>query len=81
MNIQLSDNIILTSDENNFMLKKINIGKKKREKVLGYFGTLEHALESYLKQLMLNSQTTTLLELLKECKNNKEFIRKLIKEE
>jgi hypothetical protein len=69
MEIKLEENILLTSDENQFVLKKENGLDKKNEttyKTLGYYSTLPQALKGYVKHKTRVSQATTLQQVINE---------------
>ena len=82
MNIELEKDILLLSDEMQFILKKkIGINKKTRKptyRTLGYYTTLEQALNGYLKYRTRLSEAKTLNEVLVEIENIKDDIKKLI---
>lgn len=80
MEIKLENNLVLSSDENQLTLRKeIGVDKEGKAtfKTLGYYSTLEQALEGYLRFKIKTSQATTLQELLNEIKALKHYIKML----
>ena len=80
MEITLEQGIILSSDENQLVLRKDGGKDKKNNQIyrtLGYYTTLEQALDGYAKYKIRTSQATTLQELLNEVKALKNYIKML----
>ena len=80
LNIKLEKDILLTSDENQLLLKKeigVNKEGKMRYRILGFYATLEQSLNGYVKVKIKASEATTLKELLNEIKSLKEYIKKI----
>jgi len=69
MSITLEIGIILTSNENQFTLKK-EIGVDKKGEIiyrtLGYYSDLDHALNGYVKYKTRVSEATTLQQVINE---------------
>lgn len=75
LNIPLLENYSLKSDSNNFIITKI---ENNRENVLGYYGTIEGALESLIKHKMRTSNAQTITSLLDEIKSLQQAITNAI---
>jgi hypothetical protein len=84
MRVELDNKFIITSDENNFILKEVRIcdgEKTKGEKIetpVGYYGNLEHLFDAYLNKSLMKSEATELAELLMEVRTIKRYIQSLL---
>lgn len=80
MNIQLEKDIYLTSDENCFQIKKL-VGYDKKEKpnykTLGYYSTLEQAINGYANNHMRMSEATSINQLRNELEALDNHIKNL----
>jgi hypothetical protein len=87
MNIRIDKDYKLTSDERNVILTKISIGQsgkskgKEVESNVGYYGTIEHALNDYLRIKINTSQATSINELKAEIREVKQIIKKMLEVE
>lgn len=85
MNIKIDNNYSLRSDLRNVILvenKIIQEGENKgnpTETTVGYYGTVEGALNGYLKVKTNLSDATSIKELLDEIKNVKNTIKEVLK--
>lgn len=80
MEIKLENGIVLLSDENQLTLRKeVGLDKKNNItfKTLGYYSTLDQALEGYTRFKIKTSQATTLQELINEIKALRNYIKML----
>ena len=86
MNIRIDDDYKLTSDERNIMLTKVQIGQsgksegKEVETNVGYYGSIEHALNDYLRVKINTSAATSINELKAEIKEVKKTIEKMMED-
>ena len=86
MNIRIDKDYKLTSDERNVILTKISIGQsgkskgKEVESNVGYYGTIEHALNDYLRIKINTSQATSINELKEEIREVKKTIQKMMED-
>lgn len=87
MNIRIDKDYKLTSDERNVILTKISIGQsgkskgKEVESNVGYYGTIEHALNDYLRIKINTSQATSINELKAEIREVKQTIKNMMEDE
>lgn len=87
MNIRIDNDYKLTSDERNVILTKISIGQsgkskgKEVESNVGYYGTIEHALNDYLRIKINTSQATSINELKAEIREVKKTIQRMMEDE
>ena len=87
MNIRIDKDYKLTSDERNVILTKISIGQsgkskgKEVESNVGYYGTIEHALNDYLRIKINTSQATSINELKAEIREVKKTIQRMMEDE
>jgi hypothetical protein len=86
MNIRIDNDYKLTSDERNVILTKISIGQsgkskgKEVESNIGYYATIEHALNDYLRIKINTSQATSINELKAEIREVKKTIQKMMED-
>lgn len=86
MRIQIDDSIYLTSDSTQFMLvetKIIQDGKNKGneyDSTLGYYGSIPEVIKAYVKQKQLESNATTLQELLTETRVIYQYVKNLFEQ-
>lgn len=86
MRIQIDDSIYLTSDSTQFMLvetKIIQDGKNKGneyDSTLGYYGSIPEVIKAYVKQKQLESNATTLQELLAETREIYQYVKNLFEQ-
>lgn len=71
MRVQLDDKFVITSDENNFILKEGN-------NAVGYYGNLEQLFDAYLNKSLMKSDATELSELLIEFRTIKRYIQSIL---
>jgi hypothetical protein len=82
--VYLDDKTFIKSDEVQFLLveeKTVREGKNKgkiNEVVIGFYGTITDCIRAFIKQRQLESKATTLHELLKETKELREYVTKLV---
>jgi hypothetical protein len=87
VNIRIDNDYKLTSDERNVILTKISIGQsgkskgKEVESNVGYYGTIEHALNDYLRIKINTSQATSINELKAEIREVKKTIQRMMEDE
>lgn len=83
MKIKVEENLFIESDGMQFLLKQYSgkVDKDNREtyKTLGYFGTVNALLKSLLQKKILNSNVTTIKELLERVKQIEKELDELIK--
>lgn len=85
MKIHIEGNVFIESDEHQFILKRYGntyINKEGEEvqnyTVIGYYPTVEQAINSLIKKKLLNSQATTLKELKEDVESIREFVKSKI---
>jgi|SRR5690625_2691850 len=85
LKINIEGNIYLESDEHQFMLKRYGntyINKEGEEvqnyTVIGYYPTIERAINSFITKKLLDSQATTLKELKQDVESIREFVKSKI---
>ena len=84
MKVYLNDTIFVKSDTLQFILveeKTVQEGKNKdviREEVIGFYATLDDALQSFVKQMQLESNAKTIKELIQETKDLKKYLKELL---
>lgn len=83
MDIRIDDDYAIASDKYQFILYKIKVkksgeskGEEKRD-VVGYYPRIDAALEGYVSEQILNSDVTTVQQLLFEIRRLKEFIKEI----
>jgi hypothetical protein len=84
MKIQVEDKLFIESDGMQFILKKYNGQYDKKTgnelfKSLGYFGTLRQAIKFLVKKKVMESEATTVQELLLEMERIEKEIEEIIK--
>jgi len=85
MKIHIEGNVFIESDEHQFILKRYGntyINKEGEEvqnyTVIGYYPTVEQAINSLIKKKLLNSQAATLKELKEDVESIREFVKSKI---
>ena len=80
LSIKLENNMIIESDQNQFLLKHNITSEKNTEyqAVLGYYGTLEQALQAYIKKCILISDASSIKEVLTLLVEIKNYIRETV---
>ena len=81
MDIKLKGNYVITSDNNQFILSKVLVKQKSSEEYyssVGFYGSLEHALNAYTKNVILQSEATSIKELLDELASIKQYLKESI---
>jgi hypothetical protein len=84
MKVYLNDTIFIKSDTMQFILveeKTVQEGKTKgkvEENVIGFYATLDDALQSFVKQMQLESNAETIKELIQETKALKKYLKELL---
>jgi len=85
MRIQIDDNFLMDTDDNNFILKEVKIsnGEKtkgeKVENIVGYYGKIEHLIEAYFTKQLLRSDATSFDELLVEVRSLRTYLKTLFR--
>lgn len=81
MNIRLKGNLAITTDSNQFILNRVAVNKKTSEEYLqgiGFYGSLEQALEAYTKAVILQSDATSVKDLLDELTSVKQYLKEQV---
>lgn len=83
MNIKIEGNYYLKSDPRNVILTECKVSETGTEydSVIGYYGTVEEALNGYLKFKTNTSEATTLNQLLNEIGETKKIIKRMLEVE
>lgn len=77
MYIEIDDNYLVTNDgERNIILQRSN--SKGNYQTVGYFSTVEDAFQAYARKRMVESEATSVEELLKELKDLREYIQSIL---
>ena len=83
MKIQVEDKLFIESDGMQFILKRYSGKFDKNEnetyKVLGYFGTLQQTIKFIIKTKVMESEATTVQQLLTDLERIEKEVSELIK--
>lgn len=80
MKILLANNILLESKPKQVLLRKISkTDKRVYKRTIGYYTSLEDALEGYIKLNIQDSNAVTLGQLLSEVRDLKEYTKEIIR--
>lgn len=86
MNIRIDNDYKLTSDDRNVILAKVSIGQSGKsegeeiEKNIGYYGTIEQALNGYLRIQINTSEAMSISELKAEIREVKKTIERVMED-
>ena len=86
MNIRIDNDYKLTSDDRNVILTKVSIGQsgkskgKEVESNVGYYGTIEQALNGYLRIKTNTSEAMSISELKAEIREVKKTIERVMED-
>ena len=83
MEIKLTPSLTLTSDSKNFILSREVVNKKSGKiepRPIGFYSTLPLAVSGFLKHKMLESNATSLTELVSEHRGLVAYVRGLLNE-
>lgn len=86
MNIRIDNDYKLTSDDRNVILTKVSIGQsgkskgKEVETNIGYYGSIEHALNDYLRVKVNTSEAMSISELKAEIREVKKTIERVMED-
>lgn len=82
MKIQVEDSLFIESDGMQFILKKYSGSQDKNGndvyKALGYFGKLEAAMDKIIKLKLMESNATTLKDLIQDLRRIEREVKTLI---
>ena len=84
MKVYLDENTFIKSDTLQFILVEEKTGKRGNSKgqltetIIGFYGTITDCVHAFVKQRQLESDATTLHELLQETKELREYVTKLV---